>query len=69
MRNRIQTARNRADIHISGEAPSSLGLPPNVKQKVVWLCGKCAQSYKVVFDEQRCQVLVVNHERVHKRSA
>ena len=49
--------------------PQAWGLPPHIKQKVVWLCGKCATSHKVVFDQQRCQVLVINHERVHKRSA
>lgn len=49
--------------------PQAWGLPPHSKQKVVWLCGKCAASYRVVFDQQRCQVLVINSERVQKRSA
>jgi hypothetical protein len=35
----------------------------------VWLCGKCAQSHKVIFDHQRCQVLVLDHVRLHKRTA
>jgi hypothetical protein len=49
--------------------PQAWGLPPNIKQKVVWLCGKCAQSHKVIFDHQRCQVLVLDHVRLHKRTA
>ncbi len=28
------------------------GLPADVKQKVVWLCSKCAASKDVEFDEQ-----------------
>lgn len=49
--------------------PQAWGLPSHIRQKVVWLCAKCAANHKVVFDQQRCQVLVVNIERVHKRSA
>ena len=49
--------------------PQAWGLPPHVRQKVVWLCAKCAMTNRVEFDEQRCQVLVVSRERVHKRSA
>ena len=51
------------------QQPLAWGLPANIKQKVVWLCSKCAQSHRVVFDHQRCQVLVLSQERVHKRSA
>jgi hypothetical protein len=49
--------------------PQVWGLPPHLKQKVVWLCAKCAASHEVLFDQQRCQVLVVDHGRVQKRSA
>lgn len=49
--------------------PQAWGLPSDVHQKVVWLCGHCAASHRVVFDQQHCQVLVVNNERVRKRSA
>jgi hypothetical protein len=41
----------------------SWGLPENVKQKVAWLCSKCAAGYEVEFDEQQCQVRLV--ERAH----
>jgi hypothetical protein len=49
--------------------PQAWGLPPDVKQKVVWLCGKCAITRQVEFDQQHCQVLVVSRERVHRKSA
>jgi len=49
--------------------PLAWGLPPQAKQKVVWICGKCAMMKRVEVDEKRCQVLVTDRERVHKRSA
>lgn len=49
--------------------PLAWGLPSHVKQKVVWLCSKCATTKQVEFDQQRCQVLVVDRQRVHTRSA
>ncbi|HSY12077.1 MAG TPA: hypothetical protein VK976_07800 [Verrucomicrobiae bacterium] len=49
--------------------PQAWGLPPHVKQKVVWLCGKCSMNKRVEFDMQRCQVLVVSREQAHQRSA
>lgn len=49
--------------------PQAWGLPAHIHQKVAWLCAKCAAQHRVVFDQQRCQVVIVNHERVHKRSA
>lgn len=49
--------------------PQDWGLPAHNRQKVVWLCSRCAMSHRVIFDQQRCQVLVVHNERVHKRSA
>ena len=49
--------------------PLTWGLPPHVKQKVVWLCGKCAMTKQVKLDQQRCQVLITERARVHKRSA
>ena len=49
--------------------PLAWGLPPQVKQKAVWLCGKCSMTKHVELDEQRCQVRVTDRERRHKRSA
>ena len=49
--------------------PQNWGLPAHVKQKVVWLCSKCAQTNNVVFDHQHCQVQVVSRARVQRRSA
>lgn len=45
------------------------GLPPNIKQKVVWLCAKCAASKDVEFDEQHLQVLVVSRQRSRQQTA
>ena len=41
--------------------PQAWGLPAHTRQKVVWLCGQCATSHRVVFDQEHCQVLVVNN--------
>ena len=49
--------------------PQAWGLPAHVKQKVVWLCSKCALNKRVEFDQECCQVLVVSREHAHKRSA
>jgi hypothetical protein len=49
--------------------PEEWGLPPHVKQKVVWLCGRCSLNKRVEFDVQHSQVLVVSRKEVHKRSA
>lgn len=49
--------------------PQAWGLPAHVRQKVVWLCGKCALTKHVEFDEQRCQVLVVSRQQSHRQSA
>ena len=49
--------------------PLAWGLPSHVKQKVVWLCDKCALIKKVEFDQQHRQLRVTNRERAHKRSA
>jgi len=49
--------------------PQAWGLPPQSKQKVVWLCSKCAMSKQVEFDREHHQVLVVSRERVQRRSA
>jgi len=49
--------------------PEAWGLPPHIRQKVVWLCSKCASTKNVQFDQQRCQVQVVSRVRVHQRSA
>lgn len=49
--------------------PQAWGLPPNIKQKVVWLCGKCALTREVQFDKQHCRVLVVSRERSRRQTA
>jgi|HubBroStandDraft_6_1064221.scaffolds.fasta_scaffold1914636_1 hypothetical protein len=51
------------------DKPLAWGLPPSVKQKVVWLCAKCATTKQVQFDQGRCEVLVTTRALVHKRSA
>jgi len=45
------------------------GLPPHMKQKVVWLCAKCAQTKEVRFDDKHCQVLIVSRLKQHQRIA
>jgi len=45
------------------------GLPPHVKQKVVWLCSRCALTREVEFDKQHCQVLLVRRHRPQKQTA
>ncbi len=49
--------------------PQDWGLPPNVKQKVVWLCSKCATTSQVEFDEPHGQVLIVARRQAHRKSA
>lgn len=49
--------------------PLAWGLPPHIKQKVVWLCAKCATSNQVEFDKQHCQVLVVSRRHADRKSA
>lgn len=49
--------------------PQAWGLPPSVKQKVVWLCAKCASGQEVEFDEQRFQVRVVRRPSSQQKSA
>jgi len=49
--------------------PQAWGLPPHAKQKVVWLCSRCAQTQEVEFDKQHCQVLLVRRERSRRQSA
>jgi hypothetical protein len=43
--------------------PQAWGLPPNIRQKVVWLCAKCAMSKEVEFDREHFQVQVVSRHR------
>jgi hypothetical protein len=45
------------------------GLPPHIKQKVVWLCSKCAATSHVEFDQQHCQVLIVSRRQAQRKSA
>ena len=49
--------------------PQAWGLPPHVRQKVVWLCAKCAAGNQVKFDTQHCQVLVVSRQHSQRQSA
>ena len=49
--------------------PQAWGLPAHIKQKVVWLCSRCALTREVEFDEQHCQVLLVRRERSRRQSA
>lgn len=48
--------------------PQAWGLPPNVKQKAVWLCAKCASGNDVEFDQQHFQVHVISRHRTHQRA-
>ncbi len=39
--------------------PKAWGLPADVRQKVVWLCGKCSLTSEIAFDARQHQVRVV----------
>jgi hypothetical protein len=54
---------------LSVSRPQAWGLPSTVKQKVVWLCARCALTTEVQFDKQHCQVLLVKREHSHLQSA
>lgn len=45
------------------------GLPSHMKQKVVWLCSKCASTKEVRFDGEHYQVLIVSRLKQHQKSA
>jgi hypothetical protein len=45
------------------------GLPGHIKQKVAWLCPRCAPIYDVEFDQQHCQVSLVRRERTRRQTA
>lgn len=49
--------------------PHAWGLPAHIKQKVVWLCSKCAMKWEVQFDTQHHEVLLVRRERAHRQTA
>lgn len=50
--------------------PEAWGLPHNIRQKVVWLCSNCAMTKDVRFDQEHCQVVIVNRTaRAQRRSA
>lgn len=49
--------------------PELWGLPEHIKQKVVWLCSKCARSKEVQFDSEHHQVLLVNRGPSRRISA
>ncbi len=49
--------------------PQDWGLPANVKQKVVWLCSKCARTKEVQFDTEHCQVRLVGREQSRRVTA
>jgi hypothetical protein len=40
------------------EDPLAWGLPPEAKQKVVWLCAECAERFDLAFDGSRRQVVL-----------
>ena len=52
--------------------PQAWGLPPSSRQKVVWLCDRCAEHYYVRLHRRAHSVQVVHkheHERVmHSRT-
>lgn len=54
-------------LHVT--EPQRWGLPAHVKQKVVWLCTKCSHYKKVRFDQQRCEVVLVNRHERFRQSA
>lgn len=39
--------------------PADWGLPADVRQKVVWLCGKCSMTSEIAFDGEQHQVRVI----------
>jgi len=49
--------------------PKAWGLAPQVRQKVVWLCGKCAATREVAFDLVRHEVQVVGKRAWGRQSA
>jgi hypothetical protein len=51
------------------DRPEAWGLPPNIKQKVVWLCSKCAKTKEVEFDREHFQVLLVGRSSSSRRTA
>jgi hypothetical protein len=42
----------------SVEDPVAWGLPAEAKQKVVWLCGGCAQSFDLEFEPATRHVIL-----------
>ena len=48
--------------------PAAWGLPPHVKQKVVWICEECSHSYYVRLDRRNHCVTLV-HRPVKYRAA
>ena len=49
--------------------PQRWGLPAHARQKVAWLCSKCAQTKRIKFDRIHCEVLVVTRHERHTRAA
>lgn len=49
--------------------PQAWSLPPHSKQKVVWLCSKCALTKELELDEQHFEVLVVSRQQSRRQSA
>lgn len=49
--------------------PQAWGLPAHSKQKVVWLCAKCALTKEVEFDREHFQIQVVSRQRAHRQTA
>jgi len=49
--------------------PQAWGLPLHIKQKVVWLCARCAAHHQVEFDQQQCQIRIVSRTHQQRQSA
>ena len=50
--------------HISD--PKAWGLPPHVKQKVIWLCDGCCHEYHVRFDRRHHSAQLVRKSVTRK---
>ena len=44
---------------LSVEEPAGLGLPPHIRQKVVWLCDRCARHKYIRYDRERHHIAVL----------
>ena len=54
----------------SVEEPGALGLPPDIHQKVVWLCARCAQHKYIQYDREHNRLRVLEMPQgPHHRAA